>query len=140
MRMDPVAIAASVVPLLATYVGERAAQHVGDAIGQSAMTSLARIYEYVKAKVTSKSSAQDALRSLEHKPDDGRRRMALEVQLEDLIKSDPSFGEALQRLAEDARREGGLTLTQIADTGAVAIQGNVYQQGKNVAGRDLTLG
>jgi hypothetical protein len=141
--MDPLTLAASVVPLLALYLGhmgERAAQRLGEAIGTAAAAKLGRIYELVKAKVAGRPEAQTALELVERRPDDpgGRERFA--SQLEGLAAVDREFADELRRLVADAHREGGVALTQFVDAGAVAIHGNVIQHGTYNAGRDINLG
>jgi hypothetical protein len=49
-----------------------------------------------------------------------------------------NLGDTLSLVAEDGQA-GGPTLTQITDAGALAGR-DVYLQGRNVAGRDLTIG
>ena len=141
--MDPLTLAATVVPLLAVYLGqmgEGAAQRLGEAIGTAAAAKLGRLYELVKAKVAGRPEAQASLELLERRPDDPGGRERLTGQLEGLAAVDREFADELRRLVADAQREGGVALTQIVDAGAVAIHGNVIQHGTYNAGRDINLG
>jgi len=141
--MDSSAMAAGIVPLLAIYLGhlgEQAAHQLGEALGDAAVAKLRRLVDLVKAKVTGKPEAQASLELLRQRPDDPRARSQLAAQLEVLAAADEGFAGELRRLADQARQAGGPTLTQIIDAGAVAIQGNVIQQGTYNAARDLHIG
>jgi hypothetical protein len=141
--MDPLTLAATVVPLLTIYLahmGEGAAQRLGEAIGTAAAAKLGRLYELVKRKAAGRPEAQASLELLERRPDDPGRRERLATQLEHLAAADREFADELRRLVADARREGGVALTQMVDVGAVAIGGNVIQHGTYNAGRDINLG
>jgi hypothetical protein len=107
--MDPLTLAATVVPLLTVYLGhmgEGAAQRLGEAIGTAAAAKLGRLYELVRAKVAGRPEAQASLELLERRPDDPGGRERLTGQLEGLAAVDREFADELRRLVDDARREG----------------------------------
>jgi hypothetical protein len=87
--------------------------------------------------------ADRALSRLERDPANDDYRVAFQVELADVIESesrtDPEFAVTLERLVEEARRAGGMSLTQITDAGAVAGR-DVNLRGRNVAGRDMVVG
>lgn len=140
--MDPVSLATSAAALLATYLGraaDRAASDLADTLGEAAVTKLGQLYRWLRTKVTGKPAAEEALQRLEEQPQDDERQIVLKVTLTDLIRSESGFAETLERLVAEAQQAGGPALTQIVDAGIVAGR-DVHLRGRNVAGRDLTIG
>jgi hypothetical protein len=142
--MDPVSLATSAAALLATYLGraaDRAASDLADTLGEAAVTKLGQLYRWLRTKVTGKPAVEEALQRLEEEPQDDERQIVLRVTLTDLIRSESEsgFAETLERLVAEAQQAGGPALTQIVDAGIVAGR-DVHLRGRNVAGRDLTIG
>jgi hypothetical protein len=140
--MDPVSLATSAAALLATYLGraaDRAASDLADTLGEAAVTKLGQLYRWLRTKVTGKPAVEEALQRLEEEPQDDERQIVLKVTLTDLIRSESGFAETLERLVAEAQQAGGPALTQIVDAGIVAGR-DVHLRGRNVAGRDLTIG
>jgi hypothetical protein len=140
--MEPISVAAAVVALLVPYLrhmGDRAADNMGDALGEAAMVKLAGLYRQVKARMASQPVAARALEDLEQRPSDDHCRVVFQGALADLMRSEPAFARALRRLVDDSARVGSPALARIADSGAVTLRGDITIRGQNVAGRDLTI-
>jgi hypothetical protein len=140
--MDPVSLAAGASALLVTYlgrVGDQAASNLGDALAEAAVARLRQLHDWVKGKVAGRPVAERALQRLEEEPGDERRLVVFEDALVELIESDPAFADDLHRLVVDAAQASGPTFSNITDAGAIAGR-DVNLRGRNVAGRDLTIG
>ena len=143
--MDPITLATTAAALLAPYlrhVADRALDNVGDSLSDASVAKLGQLYQWLRGKVAGKP-AELALNRLEREPENDKYRVVLEVALAEHIESESrtgsGFAETLERLVAEARQAGGPALTQITDAGAVAGR-DVHIQGRNVAGRDLTIG
>jgi len=140
--MDPILIATTAVSLLVPFfqrVGGHLAERIGQDLGDAAMGRLDRLYDAVRSRLTGDRIAVGVLEKVREQPDSERDQGALQLALAQAIEADPSFGEALAELIEEAKAAGGPNLARVSDAGAVAIGGNVNMKGTNVAGRDLTI-
>jgi hypothetical protein len=141
--MDPMALGASAVALLAPYVGRlggRVADRLGADVEEAVATRLEDLYRWIKGKVTGDQFAESTLERLEERPDSQTRQASLAGVLGEMAQDDGRFASELAGLVEDVRRAGGPTFVQITDAGAVSIHGNLTMRGTNVAGRDLSIG
>ena len=87
--MDVAGMATAAVALLMPYVakgGEEVAKKVGAEVGNRVVG----LWDLVRNKLSG-PAAEEAVKDLEEKPDDQRRQMALEVQLEKALEADPAF-------------------------------------------------
>jgi uncharacterized protein YceH (UPF0502 family) len=142
--MDPVSLATSAAALLAPYLlrgADRAVGNVADAASDAAVAKVRQLYQWLQGVLAGKR-ADRALQRLERDPGNDDYRVAFQVELAEVIESesrtDPAFAVTLERLVEAARMAGGVSLTQATDVGVVAGR-DVYQRGRNVAGRDMTM-
>jgi hypothetical protein len=136
-------IAGLAVAALVQYVASKGAHLVrraGRDLDKGVDDGLDRVYDAVKARIVGDRSAERTLRELEAEPTDARVQGRLENALEGLVESDPAFGAHLSALLDVVAERSSLGRVDIRDSGAVALQGDVNLRGKNVAGRDLTVG
>jgi hypothetical protein len=117
----------------ATFFGAKAAGKMAETVGSEVGTRAIKLYDTIKAKLTG-AAAQEALAEFEAKPDDARRKGALEVQLEKAIEADPEFRETLAALVEEIKAKGGDAIVQTANvtgdqnvTTQIAGSGNVVR-------------
>ncbi|HKQ02169.1 MAG TPA: hypothetical protein VJ735_17740 [Actinomycetes bacterium] len=143
--MDPVSLATSAAALLAPYLlrgADRAVGNLADSATDATVAKVKQLYQWLQGALAGKRADQ-ALSRLERDPANDDYRVAFQVELADVIesesRSDPDFAVTLERLVEEARRAGGMSLTQITDAGAVAGR-DVNLRGRNVAGRDMVIG
>jgi hypothetical protein len=136
--MDPVALAAAAVALLAPYLqqaGGVLADRAGQAIADAALPKVKALYERIRAKLRSHSYQGALLDGVQEAPEDPGRQEILTAELAKIIGQDPQFAAELERLVSEAQAAGGVRITA-SDAGVVAA-GNVYQQaGGDVVGRD----
>ena len=118
----------------AAFMGAKAAGKMAETIGGEVGTRVIKLYDAVKAKLTG-AAAKEALAEFEAKPEDARRKGALEVQLEKAIEADPDFRETLAALVEEIRAKGGDAIVQTATvtgdrnvTTQIAGSGNVVRR------------
>jgi len=142
--MDPVSLATSAAALLAPYLvrgADRAVGNLADTASDAAVAKVRLLYQWLKGALASRH-ADRALQRLEGEPENPDYRVAFQVDLAEVIESEsranPQFAVTLERLVEEARRAGGVSLTQVTDAGVVAGR-NVYLRGTHVAGRDLVV-
>jgi hypothetical protein len=129
------------VTLLAAYLkglAEEAGKQSGGGLGEGARAGLRKLYAVVKARLSGDDFQQKTLERFEERPDDERRQRALDDVLSETAEADPDFARELADVLAEVREAAGDSI-QITDAGAVAIDGNVVQRGRNVAGRDLTI-
>lgn len=112
--MEEVALAAAAVGYLAPYAAQ-VADKVGKQIAGDLGDRLLALWDKVQGKLTS-PAAKEALEDFRAKPDDERRKGALELQLEKAIEADVDFGKALAALVEDIKAKGGDSIVQTANT------------------------
>jgi hypothetical protein len=98
----------------ATFMGVKAAGKMAETIGTEVGNRMIKLYDTVKAKLTG-LAAKEALADFEAKPDDARRKGALEVQLEKAIEGDAAFGRTLAALVEEIKAKGGDAIVQTAN-------------------------
>lgn len=107
--MDPItisAIAASAVTFLSPYLAKAA-----DSIVPKAAEEL---YGALRARLTQKPAAAEALHDLEKAPADADAQAALRLQLKKLLGEDAEFAAQLKGLVEEIDRtapRGGVTAT-----------------------------
>jgi hypothetical protein len=137
--MDPAMLAATTVSLIAGYVSRHQTQLV-DQVGDAAVGRLGALRDWVRALLRREPAAGTALERLEEEPADPRRQGMVEFALSQLIERDSALAQELAALvaAVDEQRPG--TVTQITQSGAVAVGGSVRLSGTYVAGRDLAVG
>jgi len=141
--MDPLTLATLAVAALARYAGRKAAGVAGRAghdLDQAVDDRLDRLYATVRDRLAGDDRSERTLAALADQPDDQRRQGRLEATLEDTIAADPEFGARLAAILEDLARRPPAGGVVVQDAGAVALGGNVTMEGRNVAGRDLTIG
>ena len=139
--VEPVSIATAAVALLAPYLGrlvDRVAQQTTDAIADSALPAVKRLYAAMKAKLRPGTYAGSQLQGLEERPESEGRQQALRTALVEEMSGDPSFAAELERLVQEAWEAGGVQISG-TDTGAIAGR-DVIQRGQYVAGRDMEIG
>jgi len=140
--MDTVSITA-VVTLLASFVkmvAGRTVEQVAEDVGDDIADRLHRLYRTVKSRFSSNSFAEGALQRFEAEPDNDRRRTTLEDAIAEIADADPKFAEMLEQLLNDVRGADPIQAQGvIIESGAVALQGEVRQIGRYVAGRDMKI-
>jgi hypothetical protein len=140
--MDPVTLAATTVSLIAGYVSRHQTQLV-DQVGDAVVGRLGALHDWVRGLLRRQPGAGAALERLEEEPADARRQGMVEFALSQLIERDDVLARELTDLvaAVDEQRPGAVAqITQITQSGAVAVGGDVRMKGTYVAGRDLTVG
>ena len=140
--MDPAALGESSVALLVPFLvksSDRLADRVGADLEQAVSIQLDRLYARIKARLQGDRFQEATLERLEHEPDNRARQASLAELIDELVASDPEFATSLGELIADARRVGGATLAQIAESGAIALRGDIALHGTNVAGRDISI-
>jgi hypothetical protein len=132
MEMEAGALAAAAMGYLAPYAAQVAGQ-VGTKIAGDLGDRLVALWDKVQGKLTG-AAAKEALADFEAKPDDARRRGALELQLEKAIAADPEFQKTLAALVEEIKAKGGDALVQTATvtgdhnvTTQIAGSGNIVR-------------
>jgi hypothetical protein len=111
--MEAGALAAAAAGFLAPYVSQVAGK-LAEKVTGDVTTQLVKLYDTVKAKLTG-PAAKEALADFEAKPDDARRKGALEVQLEKAIEADQDFRQTLAALVEEIKAKGGDAIVQTAN-------------------------
>jgi hypothetical protein len=126
------ALAAATAGFLAPYAFQVASK-LAEKVTGDVTTQLVKLYDTVKAKLTG-PAAKEALAEFEAKPEDGRRKAALELQLEKAIEADPEFRKTLAALVEEIKAKGGDAIVQTAKvtgdrnvTTQIAGSGNVVR-------------
>ena len=140
--MDPISLATSAAALLAPYLlrgADRAVGNLADTASDAAVAKVRQLHQWLRGVLTDKH-AERALSRLEDDPGNDRNRVAFEAELIDVIEAESRngrrFAATLERLVDEAKRAGGLAVTQISDAGTVAGR-DVNLRGTNVAGRDM---
>jgi hypothetical protein len=104
-------LAAATGMYLVAKASSKLAENVGGEIGNRIVT----LWEAVKTKLT-RGDGRDSLARLEAKPEDERRRRALEVELEEALEVDPAFREEVARLVGKLDQKGGRdAINQVAN-------------------------
>jgi hypothetical protein len=141
--MDPATIATLAVAGLVRYVASKAAGLAGRAgrdIDKAVDDRLDRLYEAVRARLTSDRRAERTLHDLEAEPDNTRRQGRLELVLEGAVEDDPAFAARLAPMLDDLAQRPPPGGVLIRDAGLVAAGDVVIKGGRDAAGRDLTTG
>lgn len=107
-------LASAAVGLLAPFVA-KGAEELAESFGGEIADRLVQLYDSVKARLTG-AAAKEALADLEAKPEDDRRKAALELQLEKALDADLAFREEVARLIGEIKAKGeGDVISQIAN-------------------------
>jgi ATP/maltotriose-dependent transcriptional regulator MalT len=137
--MDPAAIAAGVVSVLAPFLkgfmsGVRdESEKAGEAVGGKLREVAAGIWRRLHPKLEETPAALQAAEKVADQPDDQDWQAALRVQLKMLLEEDRTLAQELGSSLEEAQKAG-----VIAD---VVIHGDVKaDRGGVAAGRDITGG
>jgi len=137
--MDPAAIAAGVVSVLAPFLrgfmsGVRdASEKAGEAAGGKLRDLAAGIWRRLQPKLERTPPALQAAQKVADQPDDQDWQAALRAQLKMLLEEDHELAEELSSSLEEAQQAG-----VVAD---VVIYGDVKaEHGGVAAGRDITGG
>ena len=132
--MEPFS-AAVVVSMIARYAG-----HLGGAILDDLTAGpLRELWEAVQRRLGGGGGAE-ALERLRQRPDDLRRRAAVEDYVDEAVEADPDFAATLAALVSTVGH-GTISDVRVRDAGPVALGGNVtIKAGGPAAGRDLTMG
>ncbi|HET6834089.1 MAG TPA: hypothetical protein VFH30_09475 [Acidimicrobiales bacterium] len=141
--MDPATLASIAVAALVQYVGRKAvglAERAGRDVDQAVDERLDRLYEAVRGCLAPNRRAERALRDLEGNPGDTRRQGRLELAIEGVLQDDPVFAAKLTAMLDDLAQRPPPGGVSVRDAGPVALHGDVVIRGRNVAGRDLTIG
>ncbi|RRR77627.1 hypothetical protein [Streptomyces sp. RP5T] len=139
--MDPAALAATAVAVLLPYLHQlagRVTERTADALSDSGLPKVQQLYQALKERLRPGSYAGNVLEGAEERPDSEGRQQALGAALAEELERDPDFAADVERLIAQAQEPGGATFS-VTDSGAVAGR-DVVQRGRNVAGRDLTIG
>lgn len=140
--MDPVSLAAAAVGLLAPFlqrIGEKTAEEVSQTLSEEAVPALKRLFNGLKNRLRPGSYAGNQLEGVEERPDSAPRQEALRDALVEEFEADPAFAAEVESLVKEAEAAGGVRVITATDAGVVA-GGDVHQQGRYVAGRDMTIG
>ncbi len=136
--MEPIlSIAGAAVQLLLPLF-RRVRDRLGRDVQDAAAKKVDELYDEVKKRVTGEPLAEEALARAEEQPDGEREQGALQFALAQIMTSDPAFLETLKKIVEEVSH--AQPLTQVTDSGAVAVGGDVRISGVNAAGRDVTIG
>lgn len=139
--MDPAALAATAVAMLLPYLHQlagRVTERTADALSDSGLPKVQQLYQTLKERLRPGSYAGNVLEGAEVRPDSEGRQQALGAALAEELQHDPDFAAEVERLVTQAQESGGATVS-VTDSGAVAGR-DLIQRGRNVAGRDLTIG
>ncbi len=134
--MDPLTLATMAVNLVAPYLA-KAGEAMAKQAGEAAWEKMKAIYAAVKDKLTGDAYAEQTLKRLEGNPASENRKAALVEILEEKIKDDPTFAEAIQKLLDEANKAGVETITQQVKVSGQARTGDITQIGKVEGNVDL---
>jgi hypothetical protein len=112
--MEPAALAASVVAVLAPYLAKAGEEFAKEA-GKAAADKIGALYQAIKARFQRHPAATESLSDLEKAPDDEDARAVLRVQLKKQLAADPAFATELQQLVQAIGQDQPATtfLTQV---------------------------
>lgn len=142
--MDVSTIASDAVLLLFPYLA-MASKSISDTISKVALnkvnSKIETLYETIKNKFNENSYAEQTLKRLEEKPEDGDRQIALKSVLKDVLTKDQEFQKILIQLLSEIKQVGGDNIIQVHGSGAIATQSSAAagKQGL-VVGRDINIG
>ena len=129
-------IAGAAVSLLIPYLksfgeglAKKAGEEIGSKSGETAWGKTKRLYETVKAKLSTKPDTAKAINALEKSPDDGDTQAAVRFQLKDIMATDESFAHELASILKEASEAGADTVfhtTILGDVQKLVQMGNVF--------------
>jgi hypothetical protein len=115
LEVDGMMDVAELTVAAGTYLVAKASGALAEKVGGEVGNRVVKLWDTVKAKLTG-GDVGNALSRLEAKPDDERRRGALEVELEEALEADPAFREEVARLVGELDQKGGRdTVNQVAN-------------------------
>jgi hypothetical protein len=135
--MDPLALATAVVNLLIPYL-TKAGQAVADKAAAVAWEKTKAIFAAVKEKLSGDTYTEETLKRVEDEPQSQNRRAALIGVLEEQIKKDPAFADALGRLLAEAKSAGVETIQQTVTVSGQARTGDITTIGKVEGSVDMS--
>jgi hypothetical protein len=129
-------IASAAVSLLAPYlqsvgeeVAKKAGAEIGKAAGKTVWEKAKQLFIAVRAKLSAKPSAAEALDALVKSPNDPDTQAAVLVQLKEAMASDQDFARKLTDILKDAAEAGADTVfstTVFGEVQKLVQMGNVY--------------
>jgi len=140
--MDSALLASGAVSALVAFftrAAEGAAEGVGESLGSRLLTEARQLYGVVRAQLRGSDLKTAALERLEAEPEDVKGQGALEFILEAEILRDEEFATALSGHLARLERWTRIDEASVAQSGFVAMGGNVDISGAHVAGRDMTV-
>lgn len=135
-------VTALLVPLLPYLeeAGGKVAEEVAKKAGEGVWEGAKELWSKLKPRVAAKESGREAVAKAIERPTDARAKGALELKLEEVLSSDPSFASEIAKLLEAA---GGQAIgAHLVGDGAIAQGAGAVAAGKNgiAAGRDVVIG
>lgn len=127
--MEVISLASAAVALIAPYLKD-AGKEVAKAAGQGAVAAAKRLYDTIKARFASDSSATMTLAKLAAAPDDKAVVDSVRKHLERLL-TDGAFAAEVQHLVAAARSTGDQNI-QVNIEGPVGKQTNIGTVNGNV--------
>jgi hypothetical protein len=121
--MDALSLATSAVTILSPYlvkVGEKAAEEIGSLLPEG----VGKVWTTIMAKFRGNVVAEAAVKDFAKRPDDQLSQSSFAHQLRNLLEAEPALATELARLLDDAKRQGGETISNTG-SGAVATSGGV---------------
>jgi hypothetical protein len=127
--MEPISIGA------ATLVAKWVLEGVGKAAAEKSLGGLKKIYDFVRAKLSTDKTSSEVLDRLEQKPGSQARALELAELLDERVKSDPSFAAELRQAVAEAEKSPASSsfVTQVMDNAKVGkitnigvVQGDVH--------------
>ena len=135
--MDSLALATTVVNLLIPYLS-KAAESLADKAADAAWKQLESLYTTVKKKLSANTYAEETLIRVTDAPQSEARQAALVGVLEEEIKDDSEFAEALQKLLSEVKGSDADNIVQKVTIGGHARTGDVNTIGKVEGSVDLS--
>lgn len=121
--MDISALVSILAPCLGVLLSgaTAAAEEIGKSVAPDLLAHAKRLWAKLRPHVEAKPAALEAAEDVAQQPDDERRRVALELQLEKLLRDDPALADAVAPIVKEAVAAGVVA----AGERAVAVGGNV---------------
>ncbi len=103
-------VATFLIPLLPflSKAGETMAEEAGKNLVGAAWDKAKSMWARLKPKVDANPAALAVVKRAENKPDDGRVKGALELELEEMLSGDGEFAKQIAELLEEAKAAGGI--------------------------------
>jgi len=118
--MDPVTMATLAVTALSPYLIE-AAKGAGGKAGEAAYEEVAKLFRFLKEKLSG-SNEQKALRRVEEHPEDPDNQAALRVVLKETLQRDQGFCGELEALLKSLPKTAASQLAIIVGNENVVTQ------------------